>query len=191
MVKTNKIRHILAVVIVLTTLYLAAALAIRLVGGNEKETGLPKLPRNIDLSLKTLHYAETREGVKKWDLYADRGEYDRQRDVTLLTGVRIVFPGTDKTGEITLRSDKAEYFNATKYVTLTGNINARSTSGMEFTTGKAFYRASRQLVVTDDRVRFRDARFIVEGVGMEFLVPTRTLRILNDVRATIAPAPKD
>ncbi|BET58301.1 LPS export ABC transporter periplasmic protein LptC [Geobacter sp. 60473] len=191
MVKTSKIRHILAVVIILVTLYLVASLAIRLVGGNEKEAGLPTLPRNIDLSLKTLHYAETREGVKKWDLYADRGEYDRQRDVTFLTGVRIVFPGTGKTGEITLRSDKAEYFNATKDVTLTGNIHARSTSGMEFTTGRASYRASRQLVVTDDRVSFRDARFTVEGVGMEFLVPTRTLRILNDVRATIAPAPKD
>lgn len=191
MVKTSKIRHILAVIIILVTLYLVASLAIRLVGGKDKESGLPKLPRNIDLSLKTLHYAETREGVKKWDLYADRGEYDRQRDVTLLTGVRIVFPGTDKTGEITLRSDRAEYLNASKDVTLTGNILARSTSGMEFTTGRASYLASRQLVVTDDRVRFTDHRFSVEGVGMEFAVPTRTLRILNDVRATIVPAPED
>ncbi|WP_163785742.1 LPS export ABC transporter periplasmic protein LptC, partial [Proteus mirabilis] len=48
--------------------------------------------------------------------------------------------------------------------------SVRSTSGMEFTTGRASYRASRQLVVTDDRVSFRDARFAVEGVGMEFLV---------------------
>ncbi|ABB31516.1 protein of unknown function DUF1239 [Geobacter metallireducens RCH3] len=190
MVKPNKIRHILASVIVLATLYIAVSLALKLGAGGKKDEGLPALPRNVEISLSKIHYTETKDGVRQWDLYAGKGEYDKARDVTRLTDVRLVLHERGKSGEITLVSDQADYFNAAKNVALTGNVVAKSESGMEFTTGRASYQSNRSLVVTDDRVRFTDGGMSVSGVGMELSVKTRQVRILRDVTATVAPGKK-
>lgn len=190
MAKTNKIRHILASVIVLATLYVAVSLALKLGVGDRKKEGLPALPRNVEISLSKIHYTETKNGIKQWDLFADKGEYDKARDVTRLAGVRLVLHERGKGGDITLVSDQADYFNASKDVSLAGNVVAKSESGMEFTTGRASYQSNRSLVVTDDRVRFTDGGMSVTGVGMELSVKTRQVRIMRDVTATVAPGKK-
>lgn len=190
MVKPNKIRHILASVIVLATLYIAVSLALKLGSGGKKEEGLPALPRNVEISLSKIHYTETKDGVRQWDLFAGKGEYDKARDVTRLTDVRLVLHERGKEGEITLVSDRADYFNASKDVVLTGNVVAKSEGGMEFASGRASYQSKRSLVVTDDRVRFTDGGMSVSGVGMELSVKTRQVRILRDVTATVAPGKK-
>ncbi|GLI36711.1 LPS export ABC transporter periplasmic protein LptC [Geobacter hydrogenophilus] len=190
MVKPNKIRHILASAIVLATLYIAVSLALKLGSGGKKEEGLPALPRNVEISLSKIHYTETKDGVRQWDLFAGKGEYDKARDVTRLTDVRLVLHERGKEGEITLVSDRADYFNASKVVVLTGNVVAKSEGGMEFVTGRASYQSKRSLVVTDDRVRFTDGGMSVSGVGMELSVKTRQVRILRDVTATVAPGKK-
>ena len=167
MLKANKIRHILALVIVLATLYVAVSLALKLGSGGKTKEGLPALPRNVEISLSKIHYTETKNGIKQWDLFAEKGEYDKTRDVTRLTGVRLVLHERGERGDITLVSDQADYFNASKDVALSGNVVAKSESGMEFTTGRASYESNRSVVVTDDRVRFTDGGMSVTGVGME------------------------
>ncbi|WP_298435575.1 LPS export ABC transporter periplasmic protein LptC [Geobacter sp.] len=190
MIKVNKIRHVLAVVIVLVALYLVVSLALNVGTGRKGDKVLPALPRNIELSLKNIHYTETKDGVKKWDLFAEQGEYDKGRDVTRLRGVRFILPGDARSGDITLRADQADYLNASKDVALAGNVVATSVSGMRFSTGHVSYLAARSLITTDDRVRYSDGRFDVEGVGMELSVKSRELRILKDVRAVVRPAAK-
>lgn len=187
MIKVNKIRHILALVIVLATLYVAVTLALKLGTGDKKKEGLPALPRNVGISLSSIHYTETKNGIKQWDLFAEKGEYDKARDVTVLSGVRLVLHERGKSGDITLVADRADYFNASKDVALSGNVVAKSESGMEFATGQATYKADRSVVVTDDRVRFTDGTLSVTGVGLEFFVKTRQVRVLSDVTATVAP----
>lgn len=190
MANANKIRHILASVIILAVLYVAGTLALRLGGGDKKEESLPALPRNVELSLSTIHYAETKNGVKQWDLFAEKGEYDKARDVTRLSGVRLVLYKSGDSGDVTLVSDEADYFNASKNVKLAGNVAAKSESGMAFTTGRASYVAGRSLIVTDDRVVFTDGGMSVTGVGMEFSVKNRQVRVLKDVTATVTPRKK-
>ncbi|MRR07622.1 MAG: LPS export ABC transporter periplasmic protein LptC, partial [Deltaproteobacteria bacterium] len=164
--------------------------AVKLGVGDRKKEGLPALPRNVEISLSKIHYTETKNGIKQWDLFADKGEYDKARDVTRLAGVRLVLHERGKGGDITLVSDQADYFNASKDVSLAGNVVAKSESGMEFTTGRASYQSNRSLVVTDDRVRFTDGGMSVTGVGMELSVKTRQVRIMRDVTATVAPGKK-
>ena len=187
MAKTNKIRHIIASVIVLATFYVVVSLVLKLGAGGKNKEGLPALPRNVEISLSRIHYTETKNGIKQWDLFAEKGEYDKGRDVTRLIGVRLVLHEKGKSGDITLVSDQAHYFNASKDVALTGNVVAKSVSGMEFSTGRASYQSNRSVVVTDDRVRFTDGGLSVTGTGMELSVKTRQVRILRDVTATVAP----
>jgi len=148
---------------------------------------LRKLPQNIDVALRKVHFTETRDGIKKWDLVADQAEYDKGRDVTHLTGVRLVVAGGRATGDITLTAGRADYYNGTRDVRLVDKVVAKSDSGMEFTTESAAYIAARSVITTSSRVKFADGTLTVEGVGMELKPETKNIRVFNEVTAFITP----
>lgn len=185
--KLNKIRQLLALVIVVASLSLAAAIVLKLYRGKPPAQTLPRLPQDIDISLQRLHYTETRNGVKKWDLVAEKAEYDRKSDVTRLTAIRMVIAGDRRFGELSLTADRGEYYNTTRDVALSGHVVARSTTGMEFATGRIAYKAERAMLHTTDRVRFTDGSLTVEGVGMELMTDSKNMKILHDVTASIRP----
>ena len=56
---------------------------------------------------------------------------------------------------------------------------------MKFTTGYLNYVSSRSLVKTSDRVTFSDGRLAVEGTGLELMLKTKSVRVLNNVTANI------
>jgi LPS export ABC transporter protein LptC len=185
MQKLNKIRQLLALAIVVASIYLAATIALKVVRGKGPAELLPRLAKNIDVSLQKIHFTETKKGVKQWDLVAERAEYDKENEVTRLNGIRLVFTGDKSTGDITLTADHGEYFTKSKDVRLEGNVVAKSASGMEFTTSQAMYRAGRSVIETPARVKFSDGKLVVEGVGMELMTETRRIRILHDVTASM------
>ncbi len=173
--------------VIVTSLSIAAAIAVKLYRSRETAEMLRKLPKNIEISLQKIHFTETREGVKKWDLVADKADYDKKKDVTHLSGVRLVVTGERSTGEITLTAPQADFHNTTKDVKLDGEVVAKSASGMEFTTSDVSYIAARSLIKTSSRVKFADGKLTLEGVGMEFKPETKNVRILSGVIASIRP----
>ncbi len=187
MIKTNKIRQLLALFVIVTSLSIAAAIAVKLYRSRETADMLRKLPKNIEISLQKIHFTETRDGVKKWDLVADKADYDKKLEVTHLSGVRLVVTGDRSTGEITLTAPRADFHNTTKDVRLDGDVVAKSASGMEFTTSNVSYVAARSLIKTSSPVKFSDGKLTLEGVGMEFKPETKNVRILNRVVANIRP----
>jgi lipopolysaccharide export system protein LptC len=72
-------------------------------------------------------------------------------------------------------------------VVLTGNVVAKSVSGMEFTTGRVEYIAAGSMLRSADRVKFTDGNLTVEGVGMELMVDTKRLKIMQQVNASFTP----
>ena len=185
--KLKKIRHLLALAIVVATLSLLAAIAVNMYQGKRSARTLPRLPQNIDLSMQQLHYTETRNGVKKWDLLAGKAEYDRKSDLTRLAGIHMVIAGDRRFGELTLTADRGEYHNTTRNVRLTGHVAAKSATGMEFKTGHLSYNAARAMLHTTDRLQFTDGSLTVEGVGMELMTEKKSMKILSGVIATIRP----
>jgi LPS export ABC transporter protein LptC len=185
MLKPNKIRQLLALVIVLAGISLVAAILLELYRKKRPAEPLFRLPKNVDVSLQKIHYTETKNGVRKWDLLADKAEYDKGREVTRLTGIRLTVAGNRKTGDISLTADRADYHNKTRDVKLFGNVVARSGAGMEFHTGHAEYNNARSMIRTADRVRFADGNLAVEGVGMELMTDSRSVKILRNVTATV------
>ncbi|HEX9024794.1 MAG TPA: LPS export ABC transporter periplasmic protein LptC [Geobacteraceae bacterium] len=187
MIKTNKIRQLLALFVIVTSLSIAAAIAVKLYRSRETAEMLRKLPKNIEISLQKIHFTETRDGAKKWDLVADKAEYDKKQDVTHLSGVRLVVTGDRSIGEITLTAPRADFHNSTKDVRLDGEVVAKSASGMEFTASNVSYLAARSLIKTSSPVKFSDGKLTLEGVGMEFKPETKNVRILSRVIASIIP----
>ena len=187
MTKSNKIRQLLALFVILASLSLVAIIVIKIYKGRVTKQLLRKLPKNIDVSLKKIHFTETREGIKKWDLVADKAEFNKKMEVTHLTGVHLTIAAGGKMGDITLTAPRADYHNITRDVRLDGKVIAKSSSGMEFTLEDAEYIAARSVIVSSGRVRFTDGKLTMEGVGMEFKPETKNFRILTGVTASIVP----
>ena len=173
--------------VIATSLSIVAVIVVKLYRVRVAAELLRKLPKNIEVSLQKIHFTETRDGMKKWDLVADKADYDKKGEITHLTGVRLVVAGEHATGDITLTAPRADYHNVSKDVTMDGNIVARSASGMEFTASNATYIAARSMIVSSDRVSFTDGKLKLEGVGMEFTPQTKNVRILSKVTANIMP----
>ena len=174
----------MALVIILATLALAAAIAVQAFRGMRTGPLLPSLPKNIDVSLQKIHYTETKDGVKKWELVADKAEYDKAGEIVRLSGVRLELAHAGKTGDMVLGAARADYNTRSKDVELIGDVTAKTASGLTFTTGRIAYIAGGSMLRTADRVKFADRNFTVEGVGMELLVDSKTLKIMEQVEAT-------
>ncbi|HEY6838038.1 MAG TPA: LPS export ABC transporter periplasmic protein LptC [Geobacteraceae bacterium] len=190
MLKPNKIRQFLALAVILAGGGLVAVIAVKLYWG-KRPAVVAKFSPTADISLQKLHYTETKKGKKQWDLTADKADYVREKEVTRLTGVRLVVAGTASTGDITLTAERADYHNKSGDVELTGNVRAKSVSGMEFTSNSAAYVAARSMIVTPDHVRFSDGMLSVEGVGMELAIDSRTVRVLHEVTANVTPGKRN
>jgi LPS export ABC transporter protein LptC len=187
MLTPGKIRQILALVIIAATLALAGAIALKAYRGMRLGPTLPSLPKNIDVSLQKIHYTETKAGKKKWDLVADKAEYDKVNELIRLDVVHLEVAGAANAREYVLTADRGIYHTASKNVDLFGNVVAKSASGMVFTTGQATYTAARSMVHTADRVRFSNESLTVEGQGMELMTESKKVKVLQDVTATYIP----
>lgn len=186
MLKPNKIRQLLALAVILAGGGLVAVIAVKLYWA-KRPAVMAKFSPTADISLQKLHYTETKKGKKQWDLTADKAEYVREKEVTRLTGVRLVVAGTAATGDITLTAERADYHNKSGDVELSGNVRAKSASGMEFASNSAAYVAARSMIATRDHVSFSDGMLSVEGVGMELTADSRNVRILHQVTANVTP----
>ena len=185
MLKLNNIKRLLAFAIILAGASVTIAIALRVQQGKVSTEKISRLPGGVDVALNKVHYTETKDGRKKWDLLADHAAYDRGKDVVHLTRVRLLVVGSGKMGDIVLTADLADYDSKSKDVKLTGNVVAKSAAGMKFTTNGAVYLADRSMIKSVDRVRFSSGKLMVEGVGMEFMTATKTMRIMDDVSAVV------
>ena len=187
MEKANKIRRFLATVALLTAFFVVATIAFRMQQSGAPKAAVPKLPVQVDVSLQRVHYTETRQGVKRWDLSADSAEYNKKLDVTELHGVRLLVFGSAAVGELQVTADRADYHNGTGNVTLVGNVQGRGSKGMEFATSSVDYVAARSLLQTNRPVRFATAGLELQGVGMEYHTDTQRLSLARDVSAVYRP----
>ena len=187
MTKSNKIRQLLALLVVIASLSLVAVIVMKINRERDAKELLRKLPKNIDVSLQKIHFTETKEGIKKWDLVADKADYDKKLEITHLSGIHLVIAGEGATGDITLTAPRADYHNISRDVTLDGKVVAKSASGMEFTANGASYVAARSVILTPSRVKLTDGTLTLEGIGMEFMPETKNVRLLNSVTAHFKP----
>ena len=190
MQKSNKIRQFLAIAIVGAGLSLAVPIILKVYREKAPLPAADRLPA-ADVSLQKIHYAETKMGKKRWDLLADRADYDKRKDLTRLAGVQLTVVSDGPEGDIKLVADHADYHIASGDLELAGNVKARSRSGMRFTTNTVAYQSARALITTADPVSFSHGMMAVEGVGMALDTNARTVRILHRVTANITPGNKN
>ncbi len=191
MLKPNKIKLILVLCIVLAGLSLVTIIVLKTSQSKGPVEILKQLPKNIDISLQKIHYTDIKDGKKRWDLFAEKVEYDKKRDYTYFKNVRMdIFPRKESGDKISLNADSAVYYNKTGDVEIEGNITAVGENGIKFETSTLRFRASRSLIDTQDRVKLVHGRLVIDGRGMEFDLKARSVRVFNDVTARIGAGNK-
>ena len=190
MLKPNKIKQLLALCIILAGAWLAIVIVLKIHQPKGPAEYLKELPKNIDLSLQKIHYSEVKDGQKRWELLADKVEYDKKQEYTSFKKISMTIFGKGKGGQITIAADNAKYYNKSGDVELSGNVSALNDSGMKFNTGHIRYISSRSMFSTNDNVTFVDGGLIVNGTGMELMLKTKNVRVLKNVAADIGARKK-
>jgi LPS export ABC transporter protein LptC len=185
--KLNKFRQILAAVIIVTVATLAVTLYLKLPDLRRKVAAVSRLPQNIDVSIRTATYSETRDGVRKWVLEAQQADVAQKDNKIYLSRPHFVVYLQQQPGTVTLIAGKAVYDIKTRDVTLTDKVEATSDDGMHVETDKIFYDAAKSTLSSDDHVKITHRNSIVEGDGMELHTVNGTIKLLKNVSATLKP----
>jgi LPS export ABC transporter protein LptC len=186
MLKPNKIKQLLAICILLAGVGLAFAIVVKTHQSNGPVEILKQLPKNVDISLQKIHYTDTKDGVKRWDLVAEKVEYDKIRALTLFSDVQMdIFDKGKETGKVTLTAKRAIYHNRTGDIQAEGNVTVVNQTGMRLQTETLRFESSSSKITTSDPVTIADGKMSVEGQGMELMLKEKSVRILSNVTARI------
>jgi LPS export ABC transporter protein LptC len=186
MLKPNKIKLLLALSVILTGIGLTVTIVLKTYRSSGPVQILKQLPKNVDVSLQKIHYTDTKDGKKRWDLIAEKVEYDKIRDLTLFSDVRMeIYSKGKSNGKLTLTAQRANYNNNTGDVEAEGNVTVVNEAGMRFETEHLRYESSSSRIDTQDFVKIIDGKLTVEGTGMILMLKDKTVRILRDVTARI------
>jgi LPS export ABC transporter protein LptC len=138
-----------------------------------------------DLKLDRVHYTETREGTKEWELEAASAVFYRKENSMALEKVRATFYG--KNEEIyALVGEKGRYNTETKVIEVYDGVVIDSNLGYRLRTQSLRYRSDQKELTTSDPVELSGPDMEVEGVGMVVDLNRQHVTILGGVTTTLS-----
>ena len=180
-------RRLLGGILLAAVAALAVIIVIYFINSSRRESRPVGRSPAVDLALKSIHFTESAASVRKWELFAASGEYNKATDKTALTDIRFVVERDGKGGPVTVTSRHGEYVHASKNVNLQGDVIARTEDGTTFETPKVMYNSTSRVLSGNERVKLVDAALSVEGIGFDLNVDRRETRVHSNVTATIYP----
>lgn len=184
MPNTRRIRQILAAVIITVSVALVGTIVVRNIRSDQPVAPTRPIPPDIDMSIDTLSFSETRGNEKLWNLSAKRVDYDKQSGVALLSGVTAEIFGS-KTGGMVITSVSGSYDEPKQLVLMQQQVHAVTKKGMEFDTDQLEYRTGPGIVRTTSPVQVRDGRLTLTASGMEMTLVDEQARFAGPVNAVI------
>ena len=137
-----------------------------------------------DLKLDRVHYTETREGVKEWELEAASAVYYREQNTLTLEKVRATFYGKNQETYV-LVGERGRYNTQTKVIEAFDGVVVDSSSGYQLRTQGLRYEADQRELRTSDPVEIKGPDMQIEGVGMVVELNRQFMKILGGVTATL------
>ena len=183
----NKIRQVLTAGIIITVAILGVTLYLKLPDLRRKVPAIARMPQNIDISLRTVRYSETRDGVNKWVLEAQQADVEQKNSFIHLANPHFIVYLDRQPGTVTVTAGRADYNHKTRNVTLCDKVVATTDTGMDVETTQVFYNNERSLLTTDDHIKMVHRNALIEGDGMELNTTRGTVRLLRNVTATLKP----
>ena len=146
----------------------------------------PQKPEVVaDLKLDRVHYTETREGVKEWELEAASAVFFKEENTVMLDNVRATFYGKEKESYV-LIGEKGKYNTQTKVIEVYGGVKIDSSDGYHLRTRSLKYQSEQRELHTSDPVEMRGPDLEVNGVGMIVELSRQRVKILGGVTTILS-----
>lgn len=173
-------------VIILGSLGLVAVLVWKtMTPPSMEKTSSAKPDASADLKLDRVHYTETREGVKEWELEATSAVYRKEGDTVMLEKIRATFYGKNQES-YQLIGEKGRFNTQTKVIEIYDGVKIDSSDGYHMRTRSLRYQADQKELHTSDPVELEGPALRVEGVGMVLDLNHERVKILQGVTATLS-----
>lgn len=187
MLKSHYYRRILGYIILLAALAISAVIIRYFMSIPGKEKNRPATSVSTDIAMQTIHYTESQNDRKSWELFAQNGSYDKTKENTSLEDIRFIVERHSNKGPVTVTAKNGEYLHLTKTVHLRGSVLATTENGMKFETSQIDFDSAKKTFTTKEKVRLTDAALTVEGIGMELFVDSQQAVVKSRVEATVYP----
>ena len=139
-----------------------------------------------DLKLDRIHYMETREGMKEWELDAASASYFKEDGTILLQKVRATFFGKNEEN-YSLVGEKGKFNTQTKMIEVYEGVKINSSDGYQMRTHSLAYSAEKKILSTQDPVEIKGPEFFMAGTGMIVDLQRQRLKVLGGVTTTFTP----
>lgn len=179
-------RRLLGGILIVALIAVVAVTVRFFIESSRKDKQSTSFQFGADIGLKTIHFTESDAGRKKWELFAESGEYDKAAEKSTLSGIRFIVEN-DRKGPVTVTAKQGEYFHPSRNLVLKGGVKARTEDGASFETPGLSYNSKTRIFSTRERVTFVDKGLRVEGIGMDFTIDGFAAKIHSGVSATLYP----
>lgn len=137
-----------------------------------------------DVGLDTMHYVETKDGQREWELEAVSARYFKDENLTMLDRVKVVF--YHKKGiTYTLEGREGRFKNDTRDVEVRGDVVITSSEGYQLKTDSLKMVSGGKEISTEGRIVLKGPRLDAEGVGLLIDREAERLTVLNNVKVIL------
>jgi LPS export ABC transporter protein LptC len=150
--------------------------------------------QDLGVTIEKVHYSGysgEEPGRREWELEADSLTRLKEEDLTVFTGVKVVFFSKDGT-TFTLRGRECTYNERTGVILVSGNVTIVTVGlggkNYKLTTDSLKYATRSKELTSTEQVEIKSQAMSITGVGFEMDVDGEKLSILKDVRTVIKDA---
>ena len=137
-----------------------------------------------DLEVQNFHYTEVGDPESRWEVNADKAQYEREDEEVILTQVRIrLLSSKDKV--YTMSADRGILHRDSGNMELYGHVVAVSGNGERVETDMLKYDASKKTIHTDEKVIMYNKNIQLAGKGLIYFLKEEKLILSSHVKAII------
>ena len=141
------------------------------------------------LKLKDIHYTQDNpEGNAKWILDAEEVSFSKDKQFMTFNNFHLKLDTKDRPS-VELRGKRGEYDRNTGVINLWGALHGRTNNGYRIITDHMIYKNKEGYITSEAPVKIFGPFFSVEGLGFDFYIEKRSLRIKTQVTTLIEKGP--
>jgi LPS export ABC transporter protein LptC len=184
--KMKKLRTLLGITILICLGGVAFLVWHTIRSPEEGTAGRKAEQETADLKLDRIHYMETRQGMKEWELDAASASYFKEDGTILLQKVRATFFGKNAENYF-LVGEKGKFNTETKMIEVYEGVKISSSDGYQVQTHSLTYSAEKKILSTKDPVEIKGPELFMAGTGMVVDLQQQRLKVLSGVTTTFSP----
>ena len=150
----------------------------------EKPNPAKELPAAADLKLDRVHYTETHDGVKEWEVEADSALYYKDENAVMLNNVKATFFGKNKE-TYTIVATKGKLHTQSKIIEVFDGVELSSSDGYHLITRTLTYQSEKRELWTADAVQMNGPQVHVDGIGLVVEIDRQRMKVLQQVTTTL------